>query len=203
MNTLKVDPAQIEKVRKQYINTSLWIKAQKKLQLEQAEVKTIPKGIFRKKEDLTVQKTAERLFKEPKSYKTVIGNIIIDARSIKDSLAHGYGQKKLDVLMSLKDDFENAIYLSSEKDFYGKEQVNHFFAYPIVYDGKRNLVFCRVIQDVNKNRLYVYEVFIEKEIKNKSNTLQTAAHISKDNKPHGGIALYLNILDDILSVNTD
>ncbi|MBO7430061.1 MAG: hypothetical protein J6U56_03495 [Spirochaetia bacterium] len=180
-----------------------WVRAWQKQKLEQTKVKIISKGAFKKVDGLTVQKSAERLFPKPKTYKTTVGNIIIDLRSVKDTLAHGYGQKKLDILPSLQDDFENAVYLSSEKDFSGKEQINHYFAYPIEYDGKRNLVFCRAIQDVNKNRLYVHEVFVEDEIKIKSNTLQTAAHLPEDSKPHGGIALYLKILDDVLSVNPD
>lgn len=70
---------------------------------------------------------------------------------------------------------------------------NHYFAYPINYDGQRNYVFCRVMQDTNKNRLYVHEVFVADKI-NEGNTLQTAA-----SKPHGGIALYKEILANVLS----
>lgn len=65
--------------------------------------------------------------------------------------------------------------------------------------GQRCLVFCRVRQDVNKNRLYVHEVFLEDEIK--SNALQTAAHASESQKPHGGIALNQSILQSVCAVN--
>ena len=71
--------------------------------------------------------------------------------------------------------------------------MNHYFAYPIIYNGKRCYVFCRAMQDANTNRLYVHEVFVGNEIK-KGNTLQTAA-----SQPHGGIALYRDILSNVLS----
>ena len=56
-----------------------------------------------------------------------------------------------------------------------------------------NYVFCRAKQDANKNRLYVHEVFVSDKRK-KGDTLQTAA-----SKPHGGIALYKEILANVLS----
>ena len=65
--------------------------------------------------------------------------------------------------------------------------INHYFAYPIQYDGTLNYVFCRAMQDANKNSLYVHEVFIAENIK-KGDTLQTAAF-----QPHGGISLYRDI----------
>lgn len=83
------------------------------------------------------------------------------------------------------DGFENAVYLGSLPDFVSREGVNnHYFAFPINYKGERSYVFCRAMQDANKNRLYVHEVFVIDKIK-KGNTLQTAAF-----QPHGGIALY-------------
>ena len=49
------------------------------------------------------------------------------------------------------------------------------------------------MQDANKNRLYVHEVFVADNIKEKGDTLQTAA-----SQPHGGIALYKDILANVL-----
>ena len=53
-------------------------------------------------------------------------------------------------------------------------------------------MFCRAMHDANKNQLYVHEVFVADKIE-KGNALQTAA-----SKPHGGIALYKDILANIL-----
>ena len=89
---------------------------------------------------------------EPQTYETEVGEVEINRNSVESSLAHRYGQAKLD-----------AIY-----------------------------VFCRALHDNNTNRLYVHEVFIEENIK-KGNTLQTAA-----SQPHGGVALYRDILANVL-----
>ena len=88
------------------------------------------------------------------------------------------------------------MYLGTIKDFIRTEKsvLNHYFAYPINYNGKRCYVFCRAMQDNNKNRLYVHEVFVADNIQEEGNTLQTAAQ-----KPHGGIALYKAILSDALN----
>ena len=96
----------------------------------------------------------------------------------------------------MKDGFNNAVYLGTIPDFTRtRDNVqDHYFAYPINYNGKKSYVFCRAMQDNNKNRLYVHEVFVADNIQNEGNTLQTAA-----SKPHGGIALYKAILSDVLS----
>ena len=59
------------------------------------------------------------------------------------------------------DGFENAVYLGTLPDFVSREGVNnHYFAFPINYKGERSYVFSRAMQDANKNRLYVHEVFV-------------------------------------------
>ena len=60
-----------------------------------------------------------------------------------------------------------------------------------MYDGELNYVFCRAVQDANKNRLYVHEVFLGSKMV-KGDTLQTAA-----SKPHGGISRYRDILANV------
>ena len=152
-----------------------------------------------KTEEMSARRAAEKWWREhigePLFYDTEVGQVEINENSIGSSLAHRYGQAKLDAITSLKDGFKNAVYLGTMPDFVRQEGVqNHYFAYPIMYNGKRNYVFCRAMQDNNKNRLYVHEVFVADSIQNEGNTLQTAA-----SQPHGGIALYKAILSDVLS----
>ena len=154
--------------------------------------------------ELSARKAAEKWWDEnvvePAFYDTEVGEVEINKNSIESSLAHKYGQMKLDAITSLIDGFENAVYLGSMPDFSRQEGVsNHFFAYPIMYNGKRCYVFCRAMEDANKNRLYVHEVFVSDRIK-KGDTLQTAA-----SQPHGDIALYRDILANVLekAVKTD
>ena len=129
-------------------------------------------------------------------YDTEIGLVEINRASVGSSLAHRYSQVKLDVITSLAECFNNAVYFGSMQDFSRQEGVkSHYFAYPINYNGNRNYVFCRAMQDANKSRLYVHEVFLADNIE-KGNTLQTAA-----SQPHGGITLYKDILANVLAAN--
>ena len=158
----------------------------------------VASGVIQKTADLSARKAAEKWWNEnveqPLVFNTEVGDVEINDKSIKDSLAHRYRQPKLDAITSLPDGFGNAVYLGTMKDFTRDGDVNnHYFAYPINYDGQRNYVFCRAMQDANKNRLYVHEVFVADKI-NEGNTLQTTA-----SQPHGGIALYKEILANVLS----
>ena len=153
-----------------------------------------------KTKDMSARKAAEKWWKDnvgtSRFYDTEIGLVEINRASVGSSLAHRYSQAKLDAITSLVDGFNNAVYLGSMQDFSRQEGVkNHYFAYPINYNGYRNYVFCRAMQDANKNRLYVHEVFLADNIE-KGNTLQTAA-----SQPHGGITLYKDILANVLTAN--
>ena len=159
----------------------------------------VASGVIQKTADLSARKAAEKWWsdnvEQPLVFNTEVGDVVIDEKSIKDSLAHRYNQAKLDSITSLPVGFGNSVYIGTISDFVRtRDNVqNHYFAYPINYDGQRNYVFCRAMQDTNKNRLYVHEVFVADKI-NEGNTLQTAA-----SKPHGGIALYKEILANVLS----
>ena len=147
--------------------------------------------------DKTARKVAEEWWDDnvgdAQWYETEVGEVEINRNSIESSLAHGYGQMKLDAITSLVDGFSNAVYLGTMPDSTRQDGVlNHYFAYPINYKGKRSYVFCRALHDNNTNRLYVHEVFVEDKIK-KGNTRQTAA-----SQPHGGISLYRDILANVL-----
>lgn len=63
------------------------------------------------------------------------------------------------------------------------------------------LVFGRVREDNNKNRLYVHEVFTEDEIKMGSIHQTAASALNKKDELHRGTALYRTILKDIYNVN--
>ena len=149
--------------------------------------------------DKSARKVAEEWWDnnvgEAQWYDTEAGEVEINRNSIESSLAHRYGQMKLDAITSLVDGFGNAVYLGTMPDGTRQDGVlNHYFAYPINYNGRRCYVFCRALHDNNTKRLYVHEVFVEENIK-RGNTLQTAA-----SQPHGGIALYRDVLANVLDV---
>ncbi len=139
-------------------------------------------------------------FERPREYDTEVGVVTIDKKSVSSSLGHGYGQAKLDALPTLKEGFNNAVYLGSVEDYEDNPINNHFFAYPVEYNRERGYVFCRAREDNNLNRLYVHEVYYVKELK--GNSLQTRAGAELDELPRG-TSLYKRILTDILSVSKD
>ena len=149
---------------------------------------------------ITARKAAERWvnknLQEPLLYRTEAGTVVFDKTSVKNTLAHGYNQAKLDAIPTIRNGFKNATYLGSQQDFSRPNTTNHYFAYPIKYNGNLNYVFCRAMQDNMTNRLYVHEVFIADKIK--SNTLQTEDSALSVNQ-NGGIALYKDILSDVLN----
>lgn len=170
--------------------------------LRNAEAIPVEKDVIVSDGELSARKVAEAWWDanvgDPVFYETEAGEVEIAKSSIKDSLSHGYNQAKLDALTSLSEGFRNATYLGTLPDFARPGVQNHYFAYPIFYDGQRRYVFCRAMATNNKNKLYVHEVFLEDTI-NKSNTLQTIASASKDGELHGGIALYKAILKNVLN----
>ena len=189
-----------------------WLSLICKERLAKTEAAKVKIGAFKKLEGQKIQKLAENLMLTPRTYDTEMGRITIDKRSAHSSVSHHYSDKKLDALVSLQDDFERAIYLCSVRDYENPDLTNHFFAYPIEYDGDRDIVCCRVSEDINKNRLYVHEVFVEENLKDMGNALQTAAASSSKDASHTnalpeakprGIALMRNILKNIYAVNPD
>ncbi len=164
--------------------------------LRTAPAVEVERGTITSSSGLSARKSAEKWWDDNVGgaalYDTEIGKVEINRNSVESSLAHRYGQKKLDAITSLPEGFGNAVYLGTMPDSRERGVVDHYFAYPIMYEGKLNYVFCRAMQDANKNRLYVHEVFVADNVK-KGDTLQTAA-----SKPHGGISLYRDILANVL-----
>ena len=109
-------------------------------------------------------------------------------------------QKKLNAITSLPEGMKVAAFIGEEKDFNGADIDNGYFCYPIMYQGEKQVVFCRARRDVNSNKIYVHEVWTEDEIK--GIPLQTAAKFS-NSKPHGGNTLYTSILADFLNKDND
>ncbi len=135
---------------------------------------------------------AEKNLPEPIIISTEIGDLVINKKSISDSLAHGFSQAKLDAIPTLVPAFKNkrAVYIGSLSG--GADLTNHYFAYPIDYNGERDFVFCRTREDANTHRLYVHEVITKEDIE-KEQTLQSTAR----KEPRTGLPLYRKILSEI------
>lgn len=128
-------------------------------------------------------------------FATSIGKVVISRRSIRNSFNHGIYQAKLDSISSLGEGVKNMVYIGSERDFNDKPITNHFFAYPIEYDGERRYVFCRVRHsDSGRPSFYVHEVISEKDIQKENQSFIDAAHVAKATRDMRGLALYTKII---------
>ena len=97
--------------------------------------------------------------------KTVIGDVEVSRRGIRDSMSHNLYKNKVFVLPAIKPALEKGAYLGSTPDWTKENIENHYFAAPVDLDNERKLVFIRVIEE-NKaqKKFYVHEVFTEDEI---------------------------------------
>ena len=171
--------------------------AEKQKYLNTEPIEVAEKKIM-KSEGVTAMRAALQWAEQhlPVQVMTRFGEVEINRASIKDSLGHGYSQKKLDAITSLPEGMMVAAFIGETKDFDGADIDNGYFCYPMMYQGENQVVFCRVRRDMNSNKLYVHEVFTEDEIKDIP--LQAAAKFL-NSKPHGGNALYKSILTDFLN----
>ena len=171
--------------------------AEKQKYLNTTPIKVMENQIV-EKGDISAKEAAFQWAEDnlPVQIVTRFGNVEINRTSIKDSLGHGFSQKKLDAITSLPEGMKIAAFIGEEPDFNGAPLDNGYFCYPILYQGETQVVFCRARRDINSNKVYVYEVWMEDEIKDIP--LQTAAKFL-NSKPHGGNVLYKSILANFLN----
>ena len=137
-----------------------------------------------------------------------IGEVVLSPRGIKNSLGHEFDQKKLDAIPAIPAAIKQGKILKIEKDKSGeidetkknKRQMNVFLAAPIKIDNDKDILFVRLRQNEgDSTRFYVHEVFNKKDIKSAIPSTAGSQANSKG-RPHGGIAVYINILKDIFDV---
>lgn len=102
-------------------------KASRGTMLKTANAIDVQEGSIKQTDTLTARQAAEKWWNEnvgePVFYKTEPGIVEINRNSVKNSLAHRYGQAKLDAITSLVDGFSNAVYLGTMPDFKRQEGV--------------------------------------------------------------------------------
>ncbi len=142
-------------------------------------------------EDITVQKA--------------IGPVNISKSGIRKSFGHSTSDAKLDVIPHLREILEKAEYLDTLNDFDGKDIQNHYFAARITHDGQNKIVFLRARKMPGRgNQLYVHDVFVEDEIKQKAGSpLQIREYGEKAISHLRGSDLYKSILQDIYATDNE
>lgn len=179
-------------------------KQRKKEQIQNNIVSSIQKDSVPYNNDGSFDKAAKTWLEKNNvgNAETVIGEVLINRRSVERDMHHGDFEDKylkLQTLPAVKDVLEKGAYLGFEKDFELKNIDNHYFAAKINYGNEEKLVFCRVRENYgDKSRFYVHEVFTEDEIKKASH-----ASVVDGSLPRLiGKPLYKYILQEVLNVNT-
>ncbi len=134
---------------------------------------------------------------------TIIGDVFIDGKSIKNSLSHFLYPSKFDVIMTLPDGMAKAAYMG--KSSYIKNKIeNHFFVYPVRFntDDEVKYVICRVKKTAFNAKLYVHDVIdsngIDKRIK-KIASIQTQSPTQNEQVQLRGGNPYEQIIIDFFS----
>ena len=129
---------------------------------------------------------------------TIVGNVIINAKCIKQSLSHGFGRRKLAAIPTLANGMENAAYICTLADFEADNVKNHFFLYKLSYKSEENYVVCRVREQFDEMRLYIHEVApISTFTQQKSDSLLSQP-AGNSHLQLRGIALFKHIVSDFL-----
>lgn len=131
---------------------------------------------------------------------TRIGDVRVNRRSIKDSLTHFMYPAKFDTVTSLPEGLKIAAYIDSIPDVDGKDIMNHFLVYPIMYDGAKKYVVCRVREKFDVKKLYVHGVFSEEDIKKRGNALSQTQPPAERVQLRGA-ALYDSIIADFFNAD--
>lgn len=130
---------------------------------------------------------------------TIIGDVYISKSGIKDSLSHGFSQKKLDAIPTLKVGLERAELMRTMPDYDSSKRFTYYyFVYPIMLGKEENFVLCRVKDDGHRKKLYVHEVANQEEIRKMSDALHAGIGDHNGREYTRGIALYSSILADYL-----
>lgn len=89
-----------------------------------------------------------------------LGEVIINAQTIKASLAHGYGKSKIQSILAIPQIIEKGILVHSEINTESKRFQGEMFvlAHPVKIDGDTFQAFVLIRKDINSSRLYVHEV---------------------------------------------
>ena len=194
-----------QNAKKQFSDLTQEEKQQKKEQIQNNIVSSIQKDSVPYNNDGAFDKAAKTWLEKNNvgNAETVIGEVIINRRSVERDMHHGdLADKylKLQTLPAVKDVLEKGTYLGYERDFEGKNISNHYFAAKINYGNEEKIVFCRVREtDGSEERFYVHEVFTEDEIKKGTNLVPTVGRLPQLT----GKLLYNFILQEVLNVNSE
>lgn len=167
-------------------------------------VATVGSGVIHKTDTMSAIQAAQEWIQQhiTEPVKTKIGNVIVDAKGVKDSLQHLMHQNKLDAVQSIDAVLKNGAYIGNLPDKEGKPIVNHYFAGRVRIGEEEKVVFVRTREaQGTPNRFYVHEVFTEDEIKKRVDSIDGSDHTT-GSRYNGPLDFYKNLIANYLKVKS-
>ena len=117
-----------------------------------------------------------------------IGPVVMDARSVRDSMAHGKANPfKYAAFAAVKDVLEQGVLVASST--HGRDGESHFISAPVQIAGKDDVVTVLVRRDPNEQRMYLHSVATKEYLLNRRvSGTDTASDVERSGSSGSGDA---------------
>lgn len=122
-----------------------------------------------------------------------VGTVVLDARSVKDSIAHGLGRNKAAAFAAVPDVIKSGIEIDRQSNWKGRGYDSVTIAAPISINGEGCVAVVVLTQSLNSNRFYLHEVALQKNLQDEGFKTGTKADLHQ-----GDIA---NVLRNFLNTS--
>lgn len=150
---------------------------------------------FEKDETPITEKVA-KFYKEKYDNKVArdgIGIVVLDARSVKDSIAHGLRRNKAAAFAAVPDVIKSGIEIDRQRNWKGRGYDSVTIAAPISINGEGYVAVVILTQSLNSNRFYLHEVALQENLQDEGFKTGTKAGLHQ-----GDIA---NVLRNFLNTS--
>ena len=122
-----------------------------------------------------------------------LGEVILDERSVKDSMSHGIGRTKSAAFAAVPNIIKDGVVVDTQTNWKDRGYDSATIAAPVSIGGKDYIGLVVVKRSKEFNRFYLHEVFLKESLLN--GDFQTGLNTGK---PSGDIA---NVIKDIVSAS--
>ena len=132
------------------------------------------------KEETPITEKVAKFYKENYDNRVArdgVGTVIMDARSVKDSIAHGLGINKAVAYADVPDVIRLDIEIDRQRNWKGRSYDSVTIAAPISINGKGYVAVVILTQSLNSNRFYLHEVALQESLQDESFKTGTRADL--------------------------
>ncbi len=98
------------------------------------------------------------------AHNPMLGDVKLDTRSAKDSIAHGVGRIKAAAFAAVHDVIERGVFIEHAADWKGRGKDSYVFAAPISINGEEHICEAIVMKDANRTGFYLHEVQVKEKL---------------------------------------